>query len=293
MGGGVELKSGLIVPPMTLSADRLAQLDAFVLDLNRVSAAAILPLFRADHGLEDKGAGKNLPRDSHAAFDPVTEADRGAEAAIRQLIAERYPEHGVIGEEYGEDRPDAEFVWVLDPIDGTRAFISGLPLWTTLIGLRHQGRAVLGAIGQPYLDEVFIGSAAGSRLVSRGQATPIRARSCEALTDAVIATTDPDACFDGAERGAWLQVRAAAKLARLGCDAYAYAMVAMGKLDMVIEAGLQSWDIEAAIPLIEGAGGVVTDWRGEPIGHSGGQMVIAGDRRVLDEALVALRRSAK
>ncbi|CAN5176504.1 histidinol-phosphatase [soil metagenome] len=278
---------------MTLSADRLAQLDAFVIDLNRVSAAAILPLFRADHGLEDKGAGKNLPRDSHAAFDPVTQADRGAETAIRALIAERYPDHGVIGEEFGEDRPDAEFVWVLDPIDGTRAFISGLPLWTTLIGLRHQGRPVLGAIGQPYVGELFIGSAAGSRLMARGQSTPLRVRECAQLTDAVIATTDPDACFDGAERGAWLQVRAAAKLARLGCDAYAYAMVAMGKMDMVIEAGLQSWDIEAAIPLIEGAGGVVTNWRGEPVGRNGGQMVISGDRRCLDEALVALKRSAK
>jgi histidinol phosphatase-like enzyme (inositol monophosphatase family) len=278
---------------MTLSADRLALLDAFVLDLNRASAAAILPLFRADHGLEDKAAGKNLPRESHAAFDPVTEADRGAEAAIRALIGERYPDHGVIGEEYGEDRPDAEFVWVLDPIDGTRAFISGLPLWTTLIGLRHQGRPVLGSIGQPYVGEVFIGSAAGSRLLSRGDERPLQVRPCAALTDAVIATTDPEACFDGAELGAWRQVRAAAKLARLGCDAYAYAMVAAGKMDMVIEAGLKSWDIEAAIPLIEGAGGVVTDWRGDPIGQDGGQMVIAGDRRVLDEALVALRRSAK
>ncbi|GGL11743.1 histidinol-phosphatase [Caulobacter rhizosphaerae] len=278
---------------MTLAAAPLAQLDAFVIDLNRASAAAILPLFRADHGLEDKGAGKNLPRDSHAAFDPVTEADRGAEAAIRKLIAERYPEHGVIGEEYGEDRPDAEFVWVLDPIDGTRAFISGLPLWTTLIGLRHQGRPVLGSIGQPYTGEIFIGSAAGSRLLSRGSEQAIRVRECPRLTDAIIATTDPDACFDGAERGAWLQVRAAAKLARLGCDAYAYAMVALGKMDMVIEAGLKAWDVEAAIPLIEGAGGSVTDWRGEPIGQDGGQMVISGDRRCLDEALVALRRSAK
>jgi histidinol phosphatase-like enzyme (inositol monophosphatase family) len=278
---------------MTLSADRLAALDAFIIDLNRASAGVILPLFRSDHGLEDKGAGKNLPRDSHAAFDPVTEADRGAEAAIRALISEHYPEHGVIGEEYGEDRPDAEFVWVLDPIDGTRAFISGLPLWTTLIGLRHQGRPVLGSIGQPYIGEVFIGHAGGSRLLSRGQSTPIKVRECANLTDAVIATTDADACFDGAERGAWLQVRAAAKLARLGCDAYAYAMVAMGKMDMVIEAGLKSWDIEAAIPLIEGAGGIVTDWRGEPIGQSGGQMVISGDRRPLDEALVSLRRSAK
>lgn len=278
---------------MTLSADRLAALDAFIIDLNRASAEVILPLFRADHGLEDKGAGKNLPRDTHAAFDPVTEADCGAEAAIRKLIGERFPEHGVIGEEYGEDRPDAEFVWVLDPIDGTRAFISGLPLWTTLIGLRHQGRPVLGSIGQPFMDEIFVGHAGGSRLVSRGRETPIRVRECADLTDAVIATTDADACFDGAERGAWLQVRAAAKLARLGCDAYAYAMVAMGKMDMVIEAGLKSWDIEAAIPLIEGAGGLVTNWRGEPVGPHGGQIVISGDRRPLDEALVSLKRSAK
>jgi len=278
---------------MTLSADRLASLDAFIIDLNKASSAAILPLFRADHGLEDKGAGKNLPRDSHGAFDPVTEADRGAEAAIRALIAERYPEHGVIGEEYGEDRPDAEFVWVLDPIDGTRAFIAGLPLWTTLIGLRHQGRPVLGSIGQPFTDELFIGHAGGSRLLARGQSQVIRVRECSNLNDAVIATTDPDACFDGAERGAWLQVRAASKLARLGCDAYAYAMVAMGKMDMVIEAGLKSWDIEAAIPVVEGAGGLVTDWRGQAIGPNGGQMVISGDRRPLDEALVSLRRSAK
>jgi len=278
---------------MTLSADRLAALDAFIIDLNRASAEVILPLFRADHGLEDKGAGKNLPRDTHAAFDPVTEADRGAEAAIRKLIGQRFPEHGVIGEEYGDDRPDAEFVWVLDPIDGTRAFISGLPLWTTLIGLRHQGRPVLGSIGQPFMDEIFVGHAGGSRLVSRGRETPIRVRECADLTDAVIATTDADACFDGAERGAWLQVRAAAKLARMGCDAYAYAMVAMGKMDMVIEAGLKSWDIEAAIPLLEGAGGLVTNWRGEPVGSNGGQIVISGDRRPLDEALVSLKRSAK
>jgi histidinol phosphatase-like enzyme (inositol monophosphatase family) len=278
---------------MTLSADRLTALDAFIIDLNRASAGVILPLFRADHGLEDKGAGKNLPRDTHAAFDPVTEADRGAEAAIRALITERFPEHGVIGEEYGEDRPDAEFVWVLDPIDGTRAFISGLPMWTTLIGLRWQGRPVLGSIGQPYMDEIFVGHAGGSRLLSRGQTTPLKVRECVDLTDAVIATTDADACFDGAERGAWLQVRAAAKLARQGCDAYAYAMVAMGKMDMVIEAGLKSWDIEAAIPVIEGAGGIVANWRGEAIGQHGGQMVISGDRRPLDEALVSLRRSAK
>ncbi|KQW73207.1 inositol monophosphatase [Phenylobacterium sp. Root77] len=268
-----------------LPAGRLAELDAFLIELNAASAQVILPLFRADHGLEDKGGVRG--------FDPVTAADKGAEAALRELIAARYPEHGVIGEEYGEDRPDAEFVWVLDPVDGTRAFIAGLPLWTTLIGLRHQGRPVLGSIGQPYLDEVYIGHAGGSRLVARGQATPLKVRPCPKLTDAVIATTDPEACFDGAELGAWTQVRAAARLARLGCDAYAYAMVAMGKMDMVIEAGLKSWDIESAIPLIEGAGGLVTNWRGQPVGQNGGQIAIAGDRACLEEALVALKRSAK
>lgn len=273
---------------MSLSAPRLAELDAFLLELNRAAADVILPLFRADHGLHDKGTGGQ----GYKAFDPVTEADRGAERAIRALIAARYPDHGVIGEEYGEDRPDAEFVWVLDPVDGTRAFISGLPLWCVLIGLRHQGRPVLGSIGQPFLDEVYIGQAAGSRLVSRGAETPLKVRACPKLTDAIIATTDPEGCFTGAELGAWTQVRAAARLARLGCDAYAYAMVAAGTMDLVVEAGLKAWDIDAAIPVIEGAGGLVTDWRGRPVGPSGGQIAIAGDQACLDEALVALKRSA-
>lgn len=269
---------------MSLDAARLAELDAFLLALNRASGEVVLPLFRAAHNMVDKGK---------AAFDPVTDADRGAEEVIRRLIAEHYPDHGVIGEEFGEDRPDAEFVWVLDPVDGTRAFVSGLPLWTTLIGLRFQGRPVLGSIGQPYLGEVFIGHAGGSRLVTAAGETPLKVRPCAKLTEAMIATTDPEGCFNGAELGAWTQVRAAARVARLGCDAYAYAMVAQGTMDLVVEAGLKPWDIEAAIPVVEGAGGVVTDWRGEPVGADGGQIAIAGDRAVLDEALVALRRSAK
>ncbi|MGA0607780.1 histidinol-phosphatase [Phenylobacterium sp. VNQ135] len=274
---------------MPMSPALMSELDAFLLELNRTAGEAILPLFRADHGLIDKGvAGAS----GYRGFDPVTEADRGAERAIRTLIAQRYPDHGVIGEEYGEDRPDAEFVWVLDPVDGTRAFIAGLPLWCVLIGLRHEGRPVLGSIGQPYLDEVYLGSAAGSRLVARGAERPLRVRPCPKLTDAIIATTDPEACFSGAELGAWTQVRAAARLARLGCDAYAYAMVASGTVDMVIEAGLKAWDIDAAIPLIEGAGGLTTDWRGQPVGQNGGQVAIAGDHACLEEALVALRRSA-
>jgi histidinol phosphatase-like enzyme (inositol monophosphatase family) len=268
-----------------LAPARLAELEAFLLELNRASAAHILPLFRADHGLTNKaGAG---------AFDPVTEADVGAERVIRRLIAERYPEHGVIGEELGEDRPDAEFVWVLDPVDGTRAFIAGLPTWCTLIGLRWQGRPVLGSIGQPFLGEIYLGHAGGSRLISPAGEAPLKVRPCPLLTEAVIATTDPEGLFDGAEFGAWTQVRAAARLARTGCDAYAFARVAAGTLDLVVEAGLKAWDIDAAIPVIEGAGGLVTDWRGRPVGPNGGQVAVAGDRACLEEALVALRRSAK
>jgi histidinol phosphatase-like enzyme (inositol monophosphatase family) len=264
---------------------RLEPLEEFLVELNRAAASVILPLFRAEHGLENK-AGPG-------AFDPVTKADRGAEAAIRALIARRHPEHGVIGEEYGEDRPDAEFVWVLDPIDGTRAFIAGLPVWTTLIGLRHQGRPVLGSIGQPYVGELYIGRTGGSRLMTRGGSSPIRVRKGLALDQAIIATTDPDGCFDAAEKLAWRQVRAAARLARMGCDAYAYAMIACGQIDLVLEAGLKCWDIDAAIPVIAGAGGLVTDWRGDPVGRRGGQVAIAGDREVLEAALVALRPAAR
>jgi histidinol phosphatase-like enzyme (inositol monophosphatase family) len=268
---------------MALPGD-LDDLDALLVELNRASGAAILPLFRAEHGLKDKG----LP----GFFDPVTEADRAAEAAIRQLLAERRPNDGVIGEEYGEDRAGADFVWVIDPIDGTRAFIAGLPVWTTLIGLRFVGEPVLGSIGQPYLGEVFIGHPGGGRLMSGGSSRPLATRKGTALRDAIIATTDPEGCFTASEHEAWRRLRAAARLARLGCDAYAYAMVAVGALDLVVEAGLKSWDIEAAIPILAGAGGVVSDWRGTAVGRQGGQVALAGDQALLDEALPLLTPAA-
>jgi histidinol phosphatase-like enzyme (inositol monophosphatase family) len=268
----------------TLGSDRLAALDAFLIELNRVSAAAILPLFRADHGIENK-AGPG-------AFDPVTKADKGGELAIRKLISERYPEHGVIGEEFGEDRPDAEFVWVLDPVDGTRAFVAGLPVWTTLIGLRYQGQPVLGSIGQPFIGEIFIGHAGAARLISAGGVRPLKVRACPNFADAIIATTD-SAIFAGPERDAWRDVRKAIRLARMGCDAYAYAMVALGTLDMVIETGLKSWDIEAAVPVLAGAGGTITDWRGVPVGRDGGQVVIAGDPACAAAAVALLSGAAK
>ena len=260
----------------------MTEFESFAVELAREAAGVTLPFFRGDYAQENK-AGPG-------AFDPVTQADKEAEAAIRRLISARYPDHGVIGEEYGEDRPDAEHVWVLDPIDGTRAFIAGLPLWTTLIALRTAGTPSVGVIAQPYLDEIFLGGPSGAVLIRDGASTPLAVRSCERLTDALIATTDPD-IFTGSELGAWTQVRAAARLARYGCDAYAYAMVAAGRIDLVAESGLKVWDWSALQPVVEAAGGQVTDWRGAPP-NGNGQIIAVGDARVREQALVAFKRAA-
>jgi histidinol phosphatase-like enzyme (inositol monophosphatase family) len=260
----------------------MTESELFAVELAREAARVSLPYFRGVCEETDKGGP--------GAFDPVTQADREAEAAIRRLIAARHPDHGVIGEEYGEDRPDADHVWILDPIDGTRAFIAGLPLWTNLIALRTEGRPTVGVIGQPYLDEIFLGGPSGARMLKGGAESPLAVRPCPRLNDALIATTDPD-LFTGAERGAWTQVRAAARLARLGCDAYAYAMLAAGRIDLVAESGLKVWDWSALVPVIEAAGGAVTNWRGEaPDG--GGQILAVGDVGIREQALVTLRRAA-
>jgi histidinol phosphatase-like enzyme (inositol monophosphatase family) len=259
-------------------------LEDLIIALARAAGEAALPYFRGEYAQEDKSGGKGR-------FDPVTEADRNAEAAVRKLLAEHRPDDGIIGEEYGAWREGTDLVWVIDPIDGTRAFISGLPLWCTLIALRVEGRPLLGVISQPYLGEVFVGGPSGSRLIRGGEAQRLRVRPCPMLTDAVISTTDPK-LFDGAEAGAFEQVRAAARLARYGCDAYAYAMVAMGRMDLVMETSLKPWDWEPLVPVVEGAGGVVANWKGGRPDYTG-QIAAAGDRACLDEALVALKRAAK
>ena len=260
----------------------MTEFELFAIELAREAARVSLPYFRGDYAQSDKGGP--------GAFDPVTQADQEAEAALRGLIAARYPDHGVIGEEYGEDRPDADHVWILDPIDGTRAFIAGLPVWTNLIALSSEGRPCVGVIGQPYLDEIFLGGPSGARLLRGDAATTLAVRPCPRLNDALIATTDPD-LFTGPELGAWTQVRAAARLARLGCDGYAYAMLAAGRIDLVAESGLKVWDWSALVPVIEAAGGAVSNWRGEtPDGT--GQILAVGDVGIREQALVTLRRAA-
>jgi histidinol phosphatase-like enzyme (inositol monophosphatase family) len=257
----------------------LHSLIPFLHELADAASAAILPRFRSPMAAESKPGGR-LP------FDPVTEADREAEAAMRRLIAGRFPGHGIVGEEYGDERVDAECVWVLDPIDGTRAFISGMPLWGVLIGLRCAGEPVLGMIAQPYLGERFIGTGDAAWLERGGERRPLKVRPCAALGEATLSTTSPD-LFDRQELARYRAVEDRARLVRYGYDCYAYAMVAMGFVDCVIEAGLKPYDIEPIVPLIAGAGGFVTDWTGAEK-QGGGRVVACGDRRVLEEALAQL-----
>jgi myo-inositol-1(or 4)-monophosphatase len=259
---------------------------AFVERLAQVSGEVILPFFRTTIGAEDKSRG--------GVFDPVTEADRGAEAAMRRLIAQTFPAHGVIGEEYGQDRPDAEYVWVLDPIDGTKSFISGLPTWGTLIGLMHLGKPVYGMMAQPFTRERYFGDGKRARVrclaPSRGDAPPsewatrgLRARACAGLAEATVMTTNPTLIRNEADRRAYGRVEQAARLSRYGGDCYAYCALAGGFVDLVIETNLKPHDIVALVPIVTGAGGVITTWDGGDA-SKGGRVIAAGDRRVYEEA---------
>jgi histidinol phosphatase-like enzyme (inositol monophosphatase family) len=256
----------------------VAALDAYLslaAELADAAGAAIRPYFRTHLTVDDK-----------ADLSPVTAADRAAETAMRRLIAARFPEHGIIGEEYGPEREDAEFVWVLDPIDGTKSFISGVPLFGTLVALAQRGRPILGIIDQPISRERWVG-AEGRETTHNGQ--PARCRPCAGIGMATIFATTP-AMFEGADADAFARVAGAAKLVRFGADCYAYGLVALGFVDVVIEASLKPYDFSAMLPIVEGAGGIATDWRGAPLGlSSDGRVLIAGDKRTHGEALALLR----
>ena len=220
---------------------------------------------------------------------PVTIADRDAETAMRALIERRFPAHGIFGEEHGRTRADAEFVWVLDPIDGTKSFISGVPLFGTLIALTRGGRPILGIIDQPISRERWLG-AEGIATTLNG--APVRARACDALARATLFSTTPE-MFRGEDGERFRALAGRTKLVRYGADCYAYGLLAAGFIDAVVEAELKPYDFSAMVPIIEGAGGVVTDWSGAPL-HigSGGRVVAGGDRRVHEAALAILQGAA-
>ncbi|WP_316014259.1 histidinol-phosphatase [Roseobacter sp. HKCCA0434] len=240
--------------------------------------AAILPLFRsADLSADNKDA---------AGFDPVTQADRAAERAMRAVLAERRPEDGIEGEEEANVTSKSGLTWVLDPIDGTRAFLAGTPSWGVLIGLNDGGAPFFGMIDQPYIEERFVGGLGRAELKKGGFSRPLATRATSALSEAIVMTTFPEVGTEE-EGAAFARVARQARLVRYGLDCYAYGLVALGTVDLVIEAGLQPYDIQGPMAVVEAAGGIVTDWQGGPA-HRGGRVIAAANREVHAAAMEVL-----
>jgi inositol-phosphate phosphatase / L-galactose 1-phosphate phosphatase / histidinol-phosphatase len=216
---------------------------------------------------------------------PVTQADRECEAAMREAIAKEYPAHGIIGEEFGPDKPKAEFVWVLDPLDGTRSFVTGRPTFGTLISLAQSGQPILGIIDMPILSDTWLGATGHA---TRLNGAEIKARPCADMAGAYLTFSSPQ-MFKGADRAKFDTLVSRTKSVTFGGDCYQYGMVATGFIDLVVELGLGVYDFMALVPILAGAGAHIADWRGKPLTlSSGGDVVAASDRRLLDQALAIL-----
>ena len=234
----------------------------------------------------------NLVSDNKAdaGFDPVTEGDRAAETAMRAVLAQLRPDDGVIGEEFGHSAGRSGFTWVLDPIDGTRGFVAGTPTWGVLIAVGDADGPALGIIDQPYIGERFVGGYGHAWVQGPHGRAALATRSARPLQDAILFSTFPEV-GSAIERSAFEAVSKQVKLTRYGMDCYAYALVAAGHVDLVIEAGLHSYDIQAPIALIQAAGGLVTDWHGGPV-HEGGRVLAAANGEIHAAALAILREVA-
>ncbi|MFZ1413563.1 MAG: histidinol-phosphatase [Defluviicoccus sp.] len=243
--------------------DCYADFAGLAQDLADAVRPVVLRCFRSGLGFEIK-----------ADQSPVTVADREAETAMRRMIEAAYPEHGIFGEEHGLTRADAAFVWVLDPIDGTKAFVTGKPLFGTLIALLHNGRPVVGVIDMPALNERWVGVAGRPTLFNEH---PVRVRPCGGVAGAWLYATSPQ-MFQGADASAFERLRSRCYAAVYGADCYAYGLLSCGWVDLVCEASTQPYDYCALVPVIEGAGGTITDWQGKPLGlGSDGRVLAAGD----------------
>jgi len=251
------------------------------LDLAQRLADAARPIAR-------KYFRTKLTIDAKQDDSPVTIADREIEAEMRRIIEETFPAHGILGEEHGSVREDAEWVWVLDPIDGTKSFITGKPLFGTLIGLAHNGVPVLGVIDQPIIGERWIG-AQGHPTTFNGK--PIETRACTDLGEATMYTTSPHLFpTEGGFLNAYHYLERTVKQPLFGCDCYAYGLLASGFCDIVCETGLNPYDFAALIPVVAGAGGSITDWNGEPLNlKSKGDVLALGDKALLEPAVEALK----
>jgi histidinol phosphatase-like enzyme (inositol monophosphatase family) len=264
-----------------MSAASLIDFVDFAVQTAQEAGREILQYFRGSIEVADKGGP--------GRFDPVTQADRSAEALIRDRIRARFPDHGILGEEGGQEGADRALTWIIDPIDGTRAFMLGQLHWGTLLGLTENGAPRVGVMHQPYVGETFVGSPLGAELrTSRGSAR-LRTRGGSRLAEAVLCATDPTMFASPEERRAFERAAGAVRAVRYGGDCYTPCMVAAGHADLVIEAQIKPWDILPLIPIIEAAGGVVSDWSGAPAGHAS-QIVVACDRSLHREVLNVLNR---
>jgi histidinol phosphatase-like enzyme (inositol monophosphatase family) len=262
--------------------DLVADVAAFIPTVLEVTGALALKHFRAELFAEDKG--------SIHGYDPVTEADRGIEDILRAAVAERYPEHGFKGEERGTSGPDGRYRWVVDPIDGTKAFVSGVPMWGTLVALVDGEVPIAGWLHQPYLQETFaaVGGVATLTSPRHDGPVPLRTRATTRLDEAILYTTHDTMFREGEAAAAYQRVREAVRLQRWGGDCYAYALLALGHIDLVVENGLNDYDILALVPIVEAAGGVVTTLDGDPPLHGG--FVVASATPDLHAAAIAALR---
>jgi myo-inositol-1(or 4)-monophosphatase len=257
------------------------ELADFARRLAAVAGKTILPLFRSPAAIENKMSRED-------GFDPVTEADRAAERVMRDMIERAYPDHGVTGEELDAKPPKSEFNWVLDPIDGTRSFICGMPTWTTLIALTCRGKAILGLVSQPFVQEIFIGGSYGSWSESAYGRRRLAVRPAAGLSDAILTTVAPEIYRSERQKRVLRALSAQARMTRFGGDAYFFAMLAAGFVDLAMDAGLETYDIAALVPIIEGAGGIVTTWDGGDA-TAGGDIIAAASPALHAEALAIIR----
>ena len=255
-----------------------AELNSFLNELCDIAQRETLTRFREPIDVVNK---------KNESFDPVTQADQAAELAIRNRILDYYPQHGVLGEEFGSVNPEAEYQWIIDPIDGTRAFISGLPTWGTLIGLYKNGKPYAGIMHQPFTDERYLCNGETSVLHHKNMTRGLQTSEVQDLSEATLMTTSPT-LFDRDELPKYQSVEAACKLPRYGTDCYAYCLLASGHIELVIEAGLNVYDIAALIPIVERAGGVFTNWQGGDASQ-GGQVLVAANPQIHAEALYLLQ----
>ncbi len=246
--------------------------------LANAASRVTLSHFRANAAADHKGGG---------LFDPVTAADKGAEMVMRDMLARECPDHGIVGEEFGTVNASADYVWTLDPIDGTRAFIIGMPLWGTLIGLQHKGKPILGLMDQPFIGERFWNDERAAWYRGPAGLTRCEVRRCGALDQALLTATTPD-MFEGEDEARFCRLAKAVRMRRFGGDCYSYCMLALGQIDIVAEAGLKPYDIVPLIPIIEKAGGEVRSWDGGPA-EASGRVIACGDRALLEPALALLK----